>query len=451
MMIKQGKFFIVLILFLSISCDTEEIQIIEPIFETSQKDPPTLSYTWLDANIDEEQEDQILDLIEDHGFVWSTFPNNSLDNPNSEIIRKGIKKPNYAFSAFVKNLVGNTTYYVKAFIEMNNQIYYANEISFTTKPGTWKKLSDFPGEGLVNATGFSVDGKGFIVGSRTDFTDAQVWEYDPNLDSWNRKNDAPFSTIGSTSFVINNRGFLYCDLLWEYNSDLDTWSKLNDYPIYTYEHKGCKGVSSFVIGDKAYIGAGVGNLNEGLLEWNSVTNEFTSLTSSFSPRLNPNRSYASMFSLGNKGYVVGGEMWFYEEDESVIEYDIPNLSSSYRGSFDNDRGYDASRKEMVSFVVQGQAFIGMGYGEFPLTYGTNVGSQFDFYRYEPNGNRWIPQTYPVYVDDQDDIHFLDRAGGVSLVIGDRAFMGLGEDREYNRDTESFDTSLYTDFWEFIPN
>jgi len=434
-----------LIFILLLSCEKSPEVAVVPIFETQAIDAPTFSYAFFDAEIDKKQEDQITKSIEDHGFVWSAYSNNSLENPNSQVIRLGKKQRNYAFGGFAKNLIGGTRYYVRAYIKMNNQTYYANEINFVTNPGTWKKLKDFPGEGLVNATAFSLKDKGYIVGSNSNKT--QVWMYDPGSDTWTRKTDAPFYTEGPTSFVINDKGYVYCSGLWEYNPTEDSWlSKINSFPAGYW--RGCGGVSSFVVNKKAYIGSGKGNLNINFVEWDPETN--TSKVYSWK-YLNPDRSYAGAFTINGKCYIAGGEMWFYEEKESVIEYDFNNQTSSYKGPFYNDIGLATNRKEMISFSVNGKGYMGMGYGEFPLMYGIQVGSQYDFYQYNPTTNSWIPQTYPVYVDDQNNINFLERAGGVSLVIGNRAFMGLGELREYNNDTQQYKKSPYKDFWEFIPN
>jgi hypothetical protein len=428
--ITPNRFKIIIwLLAVVMGCQKNE-PIVVPIFTTSNLDSPDMSYTFFDATTSKNQEQSLIQLVQDHGFVWSTNPSTTLEN--AQVISLGKMKLNTAFGSLAKDLIGNTTYYVRAYIKMNNQVYYANEISFKTRPGTWKKLSDFAGAGLVHATGFSINNKGYVVGGN------QVWEYNPDTDSWSKKNDAPFSVEGPTSFVINNTGYVYCNSLWRYISNSDSWEAVT-----TTSYKGCKGISSFVLNGKAYIGSGIINLNQSFVEWDPATGNWTNPNYYL---LSPNRSYAACFSLNNKSYVIGGEMWTYESTRSVIEYDLVNKQSTYQGAFINDRGYSTDRKEMISFVINGEAYVGLGYGEFPLKYWTDIGSQFDFYKYDLSSKSFIPQTYPVYVDSQNNIHFLERAGGVSFIIGNRAFIGLGENRKSDQTS-----TLYKDFWEFIPN
>jgi hypothetical protein len=443
--LNYSSLILVLLLFL-VCCDedTNDDRKIVPLFTTTQIGTPELNYTFLDADIDDSQESKITSRIEDHGFVWSMHSNNSFEN--GEVISLGEKKPNYAFGAFVKNLKGNTTYYVRAYIKMNNEVYYANEISFRTKPGTWKKLNDFPGEAMINATGFALNETGFIVGNNK-----QVWEYNPLLDTWTRKNDFALSKVytylpvkGATSFVVNETAYVYCYYLWKYDASNDAWEEVPNSSM----NLGCDGVSSFVIDSIAYLGGGVGNLNKTLIRFDPATNQWGYIN--FGNK-NPNRSYATGFAAKGIGYLVGGDMWNYEEDESVIAYNIQAQTTTYKRAFRNDRGFGADRQEMIRFLINNEAYVGMGYGEFPLMYGTDVGSQFDFYHYNTLNDSWEPQVYPADVDVDNRIKFLPRAAGAFFSIGNKGYMGLGEKRDYNFNTQILDRTPYKDFWEFTPN
>lgn len=412
--------------------------VIEPIFETSASALTDYNNTFFFGEIDEDQVEKINDLIVDHGFLWSTSRNNSFDNSNSKVISLGPKQPHYAFSALGQNLKSNTQYYVRAYIKMNDQVYYANEVAFKTKPGTWKKLKDFPGNELVNATAFSINGYGYFVGKVNSVT--QVWMYDPDSDEWTRKKDAEiYVEEGPTSFVINGKGYVYCSGLYEYNPADDSWQLLIDtFPAGYW--RGCGGVSSFVINEKAYIGSGIGNLNEDFVEWDPKTNT-SKLLYSFN-YLNPNRSHAASFVINGKCYLAGGHMWTYEANKSVIEYDFVNKTSVFKGAFTDDQGSTMDRWEMISFSLKGKGYMGMGIGE---------GLRFDFFEYEPGTHSWIPQTFHSYTDENNNFSFLKRQGGASVVIGDRAFMGLGQWKEYNEATDDYDVELFKDFWEFIPD
>jgi hypothetical protein len=58
---------------------------------------------------------------------------------------------------------------------------------------SWTTRADYPGERKDNAVGFQIGGKVYVAGGTTvnyEYS-VQLWEYDPALDSWKRKNDPP--------------------------------------------------------------------------------------------------------------------------------------------------------------------------------------------------------------------------------------------------------------------
>ena len=63
------------------------------------------------------------------GVCWSTSPNPTLADTFSE---NGNWNDDYI--SFIYNLTPNTTYYVRAYMQDCNGVYYGNEISFTTNP-----------------------------------------------------------------------------------------------------------------------------------------------------------------------------------------------------------------------------------------------------------------------------------------------------------------------------
>lgn len=89
-----------------------------------------------------------------------------------------------------------------------------------------------------------------------------VWEYNPETNSWLRKNDFPGGERGmSVSFNIKGKTYLglgskgenyqgYSDI-WEYQQDSDTWLKKDSY-IGNAKWNNIV----FTINDKAYIGTG---------------------------------------------------------------------------------------------------------------------------------------------------------------------------------------------------
>lgn len=412
----------------------EEFREIEPVFVTSDIDDREVSYAYLFARIDEDQEAFLEDKIEDHGFVWSEKEGNTLEN--AQVISLGKWEARYSISAFIKNLKGSTTYYARAYIKMNEKVYYGNEISFRTSKGSWKRKADFPGDPKVNATGFSINGKGYVLGG------SEVWEYDPEKNSWHRKKDFPVATQAATSFVIEGIAYVYCGGLWQYQAEEDSWISIPS-PQDEWRYFGCDGVSSFVSGGKAFIGGGNGNLNKDLVMYDPKLNEWA--TTDYPA---PNVAYAASFSLNQVGYIVGGSEMGNSLSSSVLSYNVPEGSWERKDPFHNKNWFEAARTGMVCFQFENSAYVGMGYGEYPMMYGTSVESQYDFYQYNPYADIWEPQTDLVEVDEQNEFHFLGRTGGVSFVIGEKGYLGLGANRDYNNEAEKMEQLPLKDFWEF---
>ena len=93
-------------------------------------------------------------------------------------------------------------------------------------------------EARYEAAAFSLNGKGYIVGGRFNRVDLKdVWRYDPEHNSWERKNDFPTVFSGGISICGNNRVFAgfgtsseSVGVLWEYNEKTDNWTKFSTLP-----------------------------------------------------------------------------------------------------------------------------------------------------------------------------------------------------------------------------
>jgi len=107
--------------------------------------------------------------------------------------------------------------------------------------GSWLQRADYGGSARGWAAGFSIGGKGYVVGgfSNTPQRDADVWEYDPATDVWTKKADFPGGgRDGCVGFAIGNKGYVglgYYPLsplkdFWEYDPATDTWTKKADFP-----------------------------------------------------------------------------------------------------------------------------------------------------------------------------------------------------------------------------
>ncbi|MBE0558252.1 MAG: hypothetical protein IH628_13555, partial [Proteobacteria bacterium] len=139
---------------------------------------------------------------------------------------------------------------------------------------TWTQVADMPGDAREIASSFEILSKayvaqglsGSVIGPGIALND--VWQYDPNLDTWTRKSDFPGSArFGTASFTIGDRAYVVGgfegnfaggkDLkeVWEYDPHNDQWTRKTDFP-----GSGRFAPASFSIQGKGYVIGGVSNL-----------------------------------------------------------------------------------------------------------------------------------------------------------------------------------------------
>jgi N-acetylneuraminic acid mutarotase len=135
---------------------------------------------------------------------------------------------------------------------------------------TWTKKSDFPGEPRNGAVAFTIGNKGYVGtgfgdvnGQRKDF-----WEYDPAADSWIQRSDlGGLPRNSAVGFSLGDKGYIgtgtvydsSCSCggasndIWEYDPQADSWNqKIN------FGGEARRNAVGFSVGDKAYIGLGTG-------------------------------------------------------------------------------------------------------------------------------------------------------------------------------------------------
>ena len=85
-------------------------------------------------------------------------------------------------------------------------------LEYDQQTDTWTQKADFGGSARMHATGFSVNGKGYIGTGATPgmpwvwFSD--FWEYDPDTDSWTQKEDFPSTRYAAAGFSIGDKGYI---------------------------------------------------------------------------------------------------------------------------------------------------------------------------------------------------------------------------------------------------
>jgi N-acetylneuraminic acid mutarotase len=245
-------------------------------------------------------------------------------------------------------------------------------------PGTnsWTQKADFGGIGRRNAVGFAIGNKGYI-GTGIDNSESfmgnslsDFWEFDPATNTWTQKSPFPFALYYATGFGINGKGYIcggkfgpsnYSSQLYEYNPATNTWTVKAAFP------GGVRyGLTSFVINNKAYVGLGA--------DENVYTTDiwcYDPVSGFWSQKANfpgSGRFSVSTFALGVRGYVALGSDGGYKNE--LFEYNSLDNSWTQRADFDG-----GARRSAVGFSIGNKGYTGTGKGY--------SGCRRDFWEYTP--------------------------------------------------------------------
>ncbi|MFL5789133.1 MAG: Kelch repeat-containing protein, partial [Flavisolibacter sp.] len=119
----------------------------------------------------------------------------------------------------------------------------------------WYTMADFPADGRQNSIAFAIDGKGYVGLGRANGDYRDLWQYDPQWNSWTKKASYPGFDIPVTYFIINTKAYILIKSranekseLWEYDPSTNRWNEKTDFP-----GKNIFYASSFSIGNKGYM------------------------------------------------------------------------------------------------------------------------------------------------------------------------------------------------------
>lgn len=107
--------------------------------------------------------------------------------------------------------------------------------------GKWIQKANFPGVATHEGVGFTINGKGYIVGGTIKYPNwtNEVWEYNPSNDSWIKKSNAPIDGLREpVAFVIGNKAYIGTGMngtslindFWEYDPAIDKWTVKTKFP-----------------------------------------------------------------------------------------------------------------------------------------------------------------------------------------------------------------------------
>lgn len=233
-------------------------------------------------------------------------------------------------------------------------------------------IGGLSGDGLDrgSACSFAINNKGYIClgqGETNPFF-GDLWEYDPNTETWTQK--ANF--IGSprrqaVSFVLNNLAYIGTGIdanglqkdMYRYDPATNIWTQLNDF-----SGTARKEAVGFSMGNQGYIGTG----DDGVMRndfWQYQPSSDTWIEKA--PLPSAARKGAVGWGQFPSGFVCMGEDVNFNYRKDLWEYNYYTDTWTARADYPGPE-----RSNATVFVLNNFAFVGTGYnGEF----------QDDFYAY----------------------------------------------------------------------
>ncbi len=231
----------------------------------------------------------------------------------------------------------------------------------------WTQKADLLGVERRNAIGFSIGNKGYI-GTGMDHSEASLgsvlsdlWEYSPLTNVWIPK--ASFPGVGgvgvyfATVVVADDKAFVcggkcgpgtYSAEMWSYDPVLDSWTQKLDFPG-GVRYKLC----GFELDNKPYMGLGVDQdiYRKDVWMYDPSNNTWIAKADFAGGE----RGAVSTFSLGHRGFICLGNDGGLKKD--LWEYNPYSDSWSVRAPFAG-----SSRKNAIAFTIGDSAFVGTGKG-----------------------------------------------------------------------------------------
>lgn len=193
------------------------------------------------------------------------------------------------------------------------------------------------------------------------------------------------------------------------------WQPLTDLPA-----DGRDGAFAFVIGQKAYVGAGI--LSKDLWELDLVSEQWTAKHTVASGR---SRCFATAFTWNGKGYLIGGDSAFGKSMDEVWRYDPALDSWTQLGAFPG-----GARVGMFVWVIGDRVFAGGGTSTFG---GSGFGTVYDdMYEYLPASDTWVQLSTVLPVP-------LAFASAVASGSKGYLFFGIDNNQNYKKEVHVFDT------------
>ncbi|WP_340110909.1 IPT/TIG domain-containing protein [Maribellus mangrovi] len=301
---------------------------------------------------------------------------------------------------------------------------------FINYKSRWQQLKDFPGDMRLKPVSFSYKEKGYIgLGSYETFRNhySDLWEYDPETDSWQELEPLPAMKRGQTGwFVVDDKLYVCCGYtenkftdednlseVWEYDITNNLWTQKADFP------GGARyGAFGFSRAGKGYLGGGAyGNYQAKTDFW-----EYDPAGDSWTQKANiadiSSHDDIEAYTVADRAFILG-DYWLNGRD--MWEYDFEENSWNKAGTV------PAPNRETTGFELMGKLY--MGTGMFSYCGGTSTWLSFD-----PQSNAWTSITF-------EGMH---RSSAGSFAIGNYGYIIGGRTCEHFgnlRDVWQFDPSF----------
>jgi N-acetylneuraminic acid mutarotase len=299
----------------------------------------------------------------------------------------------------------------------------ASQQEFQVTDGVWTERAAFGGNGRGRATGFSLNGRGYILTGNSPGAigrENDVWEYVPADDQWRKKANFPgVVRENAVAFAAGGKGYItsgyigngeYATDLWEYDPATDQWTEKAGFPGPPREE-----AVSFVVNGKGYVcfgldlytGSGQTVLRD-VWEYDPASDTWA-MKADFPGAA---RFAASAFAVDDRAFVgLGTDLYLPKKD--FWKYDVTTDQWTSVADFPGGERGNAS-----AFEINGRGFVGFGHAD-----------DTNFWAYDPGVNEWVEQS-PFTGALRLDV--------VSFSINGKGYIGTGH------------PTFSTDFWEFTP-
>jgi N-acetylneuraminic acid mutarotase len=296
---------------------------------------------------------------------------------------------------------------------------------FVVLPGSWTQKKDFPDiYGRFSAVGFSIGDKGYIgFGGNTGFPEDGLFMYDPSTNSWTQQALLGIKMQQAVAVTVNNKAYLgigytdqnaneYTNSFFEYDPVANTYSPKADFP-----GAGRFGAVGIAINNRIYVGLGAdpksvpGDYSD-LWQYDPVTNIWTRKADA-PPSVRGHNSF--VFSLNDSTvYICSGAPG--QHQPALWLYNANTDSWTQKNNLPFDLSWGPS-----TMVIGANAYVLNGWDENWL--------------YNPSSDEWTQKAF-----------FTSRMFGVSFVIGNKGYFGLGAGVQFPHANHY----INTDVWEFTP-